>query len=71
MNERSILDTTDVVLDLGDRRLSLWILNRMNTWGGPCSDSKQLETLMCRGLTEDDATNLIIEGLLSPDRRKS
>jgi Fe-S cluster assembly scaffold protein SufB len=29
-------------------------------------DSKQLETLMCRGLTEDDATNLIIEGLLSP-----
>jgi hypothetical protein len=34
-------------------------------------DSKQLETLMCRGLTEDDATNLIIEGLLSPDRRQS
>ncbi len=31
-------------------------------------DSKQLETLMCRGLTEDDATELIIEGLLSPDR---
>jgi Fe-S cluster assembly scaffold protein SufB len=29
-------------------------------------DSKQLETLLCRGLTEDDATNLIIEGLLSP-----
>ena len=71
MNERSILDTRDVVLDLEDRRLSLWILNRMNTWGGPWIDSKQLETLMCRGLTEDDATNLIIEGLLSPDRRKS
>lgn len=29
-------------------------------------DSKQLETLMCRGLSEDDATSLIIEGLLSP-----
>ncbi len=29
-------------------------------------DSKQLETLMSRGLTEDDATDLIIEGLLSP-----
>ena len=28
-------------------------------------DSKQLETLMSRGLTEDDATELIIEGLLS------
>ncbi len=30
-------------------------------------DSKQLETLMSRGLSEDDATDLIIEGLLSPD----
>jgi hypothetical protein len=29
-------------------------------------DSKQLETLMARGLTEDEATDLIIEGLLSP-----
>jgi len=29
-------------------------------------DSKQLETLMSRGLTEDDATELIIGGLLSP-----
>jgi len=29
-------------------------------------DSKQLETLMARGLTEDEATGLIIEGLLSP-----
>jgi Fe-S cluster assembly scaffold protein SufB len=29
-------------------------------------DSKQLETLMSRGLNEDDATDLIIEGLLSP-----
>lgn len=29
-------------------------------------DSKQLETLMSRGLSEDDATDLIIEGLLSP-----
>ncbi len=29
-------------------------------------DSKQLETLMARGLNEDDATDLIIEGLLSP-----
>jgi Fe-S cluster assembly scaffold protein SufB len=28
-------------------------------------DSKQLETLMARGLSEDDAVNLIIEGLLS------
>lgn len=27
-------------------------------------DAKQLETLMCRGLTEDEATDLIIEGLL-------
>lgn len=34
-------------------------------------DSKQLETLMSRGLTEDDATNLIIEGLLSPNRQSS
>ena len=29
-------------------------------------DSKQLETLMARGLNEDDATDLIIEGLLNP-----
>lgn len=29
-------------------------------------DAKQLETLMARGLDEDDATDLIIEGLLSP-----
>jgi Fe-S cluster assembly scaffold protein SufB len=29
-------------------------------------DSKHLETLMARGLTEDEATGLIIEGLLSP-----
>jgi hypothetical protein len=29
-------------------------------------DSKQLETLMSRGLSEDAATSLIIEGLLSP-----
>jgi len=28
-------------------------------------DSKQLQTLMARGLSEDDATDLIIEGLLS------
>jgi len=28
-------------------------------------DSKQLQTLMARGLTEDDATDLIIDGLLS------
>ncbi len=28
-------------------------------------DSKQLETLLSRGLTEDDATDLIIKGLLS------
>ena len=28
-------------------------------------DSKQLQTLMARGLTEDEATDLIIEGLLS------
>jgi hypothetical protein len=28
-------------------------------------DSKQLQTLMARGLTEDDATDLIINGLLS------
>jgi Fe-S cluster assembly scaffold protein SufB len=34
-------------------------------------DSKQLETLMCRGLTEDDATDLIIDGLLSPNRRQT
>lgn len=27
-------------------------------------DSKQLETLLCRGLTEDEATDLIINGLL-------
>ncbi len=29
-------------------------------------DSKQLETLMAHGLTEEEATELIIEGLLSP-----
>jgi hypothetical protein len=29
-------------------------------------DSKQLETLMAHGLSEDDATDMIIEGLLSP-----
>jgi hypothetical protein len=29
-------------------------------------DNKQLETLMSRGLSEDEATELIIEGLLSP-----
>ncbi|MEJ2629192.1 MAG: SufD family Fe-S cluster assembly protein, partial [bacterium] len=29
-------------------------------------DSKQLETLMARGLNENDATDLIIEGLLNP-----
>ena len=28
-------------------------------------DSKQLQTLMSRGLTEDEATDLFIEGLLS------
>jgi hypothetical protein len=28
-------------------------------------DSKQLETLMSRGLSEDEATDLIIQGLLS------
>ncbi|MBD3309384.1 SufBD protein, partial [candidate division KSB3 bacterium] len=28
-------------------------------------DNKQLETLMARGLSEDDAVNLIIQGLLS------
>ncbi|MEN6297605.1 MAG: SufD family Fe-S cluster assembly protein, partial [Rectinema sp.] len=28
-------------------------------------DSKQLETLLSRGLTEDEATDLIIQGLLS------
>ncbi|MCK4413578.1 MAG: SufD family Fe-S cluster assembly protein [Candidatus Eisenbacteria sp.] len=32
-------------------------------------DSKQLETLMSRGLDEDQATDLIIEGLLSPAYR--
>ncbi len=32
-------------------------------------DSKQLETLMSRGLTEDEATDLIIEGLLTPNLR--
>ena len=31
-------------------------------------DSKQPETLMCRGLTEDDVTDLVIDGLLSPNR---
>jgi uncharacterized protein len=31
-------------------------------------DSKQLETLMSRGLNEDEATDLIIEGLLRPVR---
>lgn len=31
-------------------------------------DSKQLETLMSRGLTEDQATDLVIEGLLRPRR---
>jgi len=34
-------------------------------------DSKQLETLMSRGLSEDDATDLIIEGLLSPSHELS
>ncbi len=33
-------------------------------------DSKQLETLMSRGLSEDDATDMIIEGLLSPDGQR-
>ena len=28
-------------------------------------DSKQLQTLLSRGLTEDEAVDLIIEGLLS------
>lgn len=32
-------------------------------------DSRQLETLMSRGLSEDNATNLIIEGLLAPTGR--
>jgi Fe-S cluster assembly scaffold protein SufB len=31
-------------------------------------DSKQLETLMSRGLSDDEATDLIIEGLLSPSK---
>jgi Fe-S cluster assembly scaffold protein SufB len=31
-------------------------------------DSKQLETLMSRGLSEDAATDLIIDGLLTPKR---
>lgn len=34
-------------------------------------DYKQLENLMCRWLTEDDATDLIIDGLLSPNRRQT
>ncbi|MCF8080607.1 MAG: SufD family Fe-S cluster assembly protein [Desulfobacterales bacterium] len=32
-------------------------------------DAKQLETLMSRGLTEDEATDLVIEGLLRPKNR--
>jgi Fe-S cluster assembly scaffold protein SufB len=32
-------------------------------------DSKQLETLMSRGLTEDQAVDLIVQGLLSKTRR--
>ena len=32
-------------------------------------DSKQLQTLLSRGLTEDEATDLIIEGLLSKKAR--
>ena len=28
-------------------------------------DSKQLQTLMARGLTEDEATDMIIQGLLT------
>ncbi len=31
-------------------------------------DSKQLQTLMSRGLSEDAAVDLIIEGLLQPPR---
>jgi Fe-S cluster assembly scaffold protein SufB len=34
-------------------------------------DSKQLQTLLSRGLTEDEATDLIIEGLLSKKARWS
>ncbi len=34
-------------------------------------DGKQLETLMSRGLTEDRATDLIIEGLLAPQPTKT
>lgn len=34
-------------------------------------DSKQLETLMSRGLSEDGATDLIIEGLLSPSHESA
>lgn len=30
------------------------------------ADEKQLRTLMCRGLSENDAIDLIIRGLLSP-----
>lgn len=30
-------------------------------------DSKQLETLMAHGLSEDEATDMVIEGLLSPN----
>lgn len=33
-------------------------------------DAKQLETLMSRGLKEDDATDLIIEGLLGEKRQR-
>ena len=33
-------------------------------------DAKQLETLMAHGLNEDDATDMIIAGLLSPKYRK-
>ena len=34
-------------------------------------DSRQLETLMSRSLSEDEATDLIIEGLLSPSYRRN
>lgn len=32
------------------------------------ADGKEIETMMSRGLNEDEATDMIIEGLLSPKR---
>ena len=61
LNGKRILD--EINLDLQEGRIYAVVGQNGAAIGSV--DSKQLRTLMSRGLTEDEAVELIIEGLLS------